>query len=84
MERFADNELGEMARWIVENEPCVGCGGVPSRTVDFDVLGEADQLAVCGSCASSVADQIRDQLRSNGVGEENVAGTIGSNGHGRA
>lgn len=83
-EVFSENRLGKNAEWIVRNEPCVGCGGSASSTVDFDVLGDASQIPVCDECRGDVVDRIVEDLRTSGVGEENIVGTIGRNGQGRA
>lgn len=81
---FGEGKAGRTARKIVENEVCVGkgCDSRDVHTLDFDTLGDLDQLPVCDEHEASVMDVVKAQMVARG--QIDVVNTFSRNGLGRA
>lgn len=67
------------AQRIVRTERCVECRGVATTTLDFDVFGQLEQLAVCAGCLPLVERKVAEDLEATGkVGVRNTFGYGGS------
>lgn len=81
---FGKGKAGDSALEIVKNGDCVECGSRSMRTLDFDVMGELEQVPLCESdeCEASVIDVVRLEMIARG--QVDIVNTFGHNGLGRA
>ena len=78
---FASSDAGKMAKALIESAVCcVGCGKLAVRTLDFDVLGDLEQLPVCQECLNNVKADVGGDLRRSG---RDPSATFSVNGWGR-
>ena len=79
---FGPGEAGAKARALIAaSAQCVECGKSATHTIDYDVLGQLDFVAVCKNCLSTVRDAIAADLTKSG---RDPYLTLGINGWGRA
>lgn len=79
-ENFGPGLAGERAFNLIKIESsCQECGGEATHTLDFDVLGDLEQILVCDKCLPEVERKVREDLAKIGR-----LSNFGVNGRGRA